>query len=79
MIDQIRVIDRNQEIPLEGPFTDLLWSDPDDVGTWSPNSRGAGWLFGDKVTKIFNQINGLSLIIRAHQLVDEGYQYWFDK
>jgi len=29
------------------------------------------------VTKEFNYINGLQLIARAHQLVQEGYQYWF--
>ncbi len=28
-LDQIRVLDRFQEIPHEGPLTDLLWSDPD--------------------------------------------------
>jgi diadenosine tetraphosphatase ApaH/serine/threonine PP2A family protein phosphatase len=26
---QIRVIDRKQEVPHEGPMCDLLWSDPD--------------------------------------------------
>lgn len=35
------------------------------------------WLFGSQVTKEFNEINGLSLIARAHQLVTDGYQYWF--
>jgi diadenosine tetraphosphatase ApaH/serine/threonine PP2A family protein phosphatase len=30
-IDQIRLIERNGEIPSEGPFCDLMWSDPDDV------------------------------------------------
>ncbi|KAL4461075.1 hypothetical protein ABPG74_016547 [Tetrahymena malaccensis] len=78
-VDQIRVIHRKQEIPLEGPFTDLLWSDPDDVGSWAMNSRGAGWLFGDKVTSDFNHINGFQLICRAHQLAHEGYQYWFNE
>lgn len=29
-INQIRVIDRKQEVPHEGPMCDLLWSDPDD-------------------------------------------------
>lgn len=57
------------EIPFEGPFTDLLWSDPDNVDTFAYSARGAGWLFGAKVTKDFNQINGLELICRAHQLV----------
>ncbi len=42
------------EIPLEGPFTDLLWSDPDHVEGFSYNQRGAGWIFGNKVTKEFN-------------------------
>lgn len=29
---QIRVIDRKQEVPHDGPMCDLLWSDPD--GQW---------------------------------------------
>ncbi len=45
--------------------------------TWIVSNRGAGWLFGSKVTREFNQINGLQLIARAHQLVDEGFIYWF--
>ena len=78
-IDQIRVIDRKQEIPHDGPFCDLMWSDPEEIETWALNSRGAGWLFGSKVTSQFNHLNGLELICRAHQLVQEGYQYWFNK
>lgn len=39
--------------------------------------RGAGWLFGGKVTGEFNHINGLSLVARAHQLAMEGFHYWF--
>jgi len=76
-LDQIRLIDRNQEIPHEGPFCDLMWSDPDDIETWAVSQRGAGYLFGSKVTSQFNHINGLQLICRAHQLVNEGHKYMF--
>ena len=76
-IDQIRTLERNIEIPHEGPFCDLMWSDPENIETFVMSNRGAGWLFGSQVTKEFNEINGLSLIARAHQLVQEGYQYWF--
>lgn len=33
--------------------TDLMWSDPEEIegGTWSVSPRGAGWLFGAKVTQ----------------------------
>jgi len=76
-LDQIRVIDRKIEIPHEGPFCDLMWSDPEDIDTWAFNTRGAGWLFGSKVTKEFTHLNDLELICRAHQLVMEGYKFWF--
>ena len=65
-IDQMRLIERNQEIPHEGPFADMMWSDPDDLLTWKMSPRGAGWLFGSKVVTQFNQLNGLELICRAH-------------
>ena len=76
-IDQVRLIDRGMEIPHEGPFCDLMWSDPEDIETWAMSPRGAGWLFGSKVTTEFNHINDLSLIARAHQLVMDGYKFWF--
>ncbi|CDU25550.1 probable serine/threonine protein phosphatase ppe1 [Sporisorium scitamineum] len=77
-LDQIRIIARAQEVPHEGAFCDLMWSDPDDIDTWRVSPRGAGWLFGGAVTKEFNHVNGLSLIARAHQLVQEGYKLMHD-
>jgi serine/threonine-protein phosphatase 6 catalytic subunit len=65
-IDQIRTIKRNIEIPHDGAFCDLMWSDPDDIETWATSNRGAGWLFGSEVTREFNMINNLDLIARAH-------------
>ncbi|KAK1324495.1 Phytochrome-associated serine/threonine-protein phosphatase 1 [Acorus calamus] len=76
-VDQIRVIERNCEIPHEGPFCDLMWSDPEEIETWAVSPRGAGWLFGSRVTSEFNHINSLDLVCRAHQLVQEGLKYMF--
>ncbi len=67
-IDQMRVIDRLREVPHEGPFSDLMWSDPDHIETWAASTRGAGWLFGSKVLKQFLEINDLDLVVRAHQI-----------
>ncbi|EIE79434.1 serine/threonine-protein phosphatase ppe1 [Rhizopus delemar RA 99-880] len=54
-LDQMRTIHRLQEIPHEGSFCDLMWSDPEDIDTWSVSPRGAGWLFGSKVTSEVNE------------------------
>jgi len=78
-LDQIRTIQRNQEIPHEGSFCDLVWSDPEEIETWQVSPRGAGWLFGSRATAEFAKINRLELICRAHQLVQEGYKYMFDQ
>jgi len=77
-IDEINKFNRKKEI--KGKMSDLLWSDPDDtIEDWGVNNRGAGYLFGSNVVKQFNQINYLSCILRAHQMVDAGYYYMFDK
>lgn len=57
-LTQVRTIDRICEIPHEGPFCDLVWSDPEEIDSWAVSPRGAGWLFGNKVVSEFNQING---------------------
>lgn len=79
-IDQIRAIDRQQEIPHQGAFCDLVWSDPEDIQEpWQVSPRGAGFLFGARVTDEFNYVNKLGLIARAHQLVMQGKKYHFNK
>jgi len=78
-IDQIRLIDRKQEVPHDGPMCDLLWSDPEEQNGWALSPRGAGFLFGEEVVTQFNQANSVDLIARAHQLVMEGYKYMFSE
>lgn len=77
-LDQIRTIDRKQEVPHDGAMCDLLWSDPEEIDGWGLSPRGAGFLFGGDVVQSFNATNGLNLIARAHQLVMEGYKLMFN-
>jgi serine/threonine-protein phosphatase 4 catalytic subunit len=78
-LDQIRTIDRKQEIPHDGSMCDLMWSDPEDIDGWGLSPRGAGYLFGGDITAQFNEANKIELIARAHQLVMEGYKYMFNE
>ncbi|KQJ89701.1 serine/threonine-protein phosphatase PP-X isozyme 2 [Brachypodium distachyon] len=78
-LDQIRVIDRKQEVPHDGAMCDLLWSDPEDaVDGWGLSPRGAGYLFGGNIVTSFNHSNNIDYICRAHQLVMEGFKWMFN-
>lgn len=76
-IDEIRRLDRKQEVPHEGVMCDFLWLDPEDVAAWAVLPRGAGFLFGENEVRKFSQKNDILLIARAHQLVMEGYKEMF--
>lgn len=49
-----------------------------DIVGWGLSPRGAGFLFGADIVKIFTRNNDIDLIARAHQLVMEGYKLMFD-
>jgi len=78
-LDQVRIINRKQEVPHDGAMCDLLWSDPEEIAGWGLSPRGAGYLFGGDVVAQFNKLNGLKVIARAHQLVMEGYKPMFNE
>ena len=56
---------------------ELLWSDPDDIPDWESNPRGAGVIFGNGLVDKFLQLNNMNFIVRAHQLIMEGYKLHF--
>jgi serine/threonine-protein phosphatase 4 catalytic subunit len=49
-----------------------------EIDGWGLSPRGAGYLFGGDVVQTFNNMNKLTLIARAHQLVMEGYKPMFN-
>ena len=74
-LDNIKMLDRMQETPQEGPMCDLLWSDPEDRFGWGMSPRGAGYIFGHDISEQFNHTNKLNMISRAHQLQMNGYSW----
>jgi len=71
-------IDRNCEPPDEGLMTEMLWSDPSTTPGRSPSKRGVACSFGPDVTKQFLAVNKLDMIIRSHEMKEEGYEIEHD-
>lgn len=78
-LDEIRSLDRKQEVPHDGAMCDLMWSDPEEIEGWALSPRGAGYLFGIDVAAQFCSTNDVDLIARAHQLVMEGHKLMFNQ
>lgn len=76
-MEQIRSIMRPMDVPEAGLVCDLLWSDPDkDVQGWGENERGVSFTFGSDVVGGFLKRQELDLICRAHQVVEDGYEFF---
>ena len=54
-------------------MSDLLWSDPQPFPGRAPSKRGVGQSFGPDITRAFLEGNDLALLIRSHEVKDEGY------
>eukprot|EP01126_Amoeba_proteus_P026934 TRINITY_DN2666_c1_g1_i1.p1 TRINITY_DN2666_c1_g1~~TRINITY_DN2666_c1_g1_i1.p1 ORF type:complete len:275 (+),score=55.32 TRINITY_DN2666_c1_g1_i1:412-1236(+) len=84
LLSDIQALNRKIELPkpqlcktrdlkiLEG----LLWSDPvETTDQWEESKRGCGIFWGKNVTKEFLKINQLQMIIRSHQLCNNGHKF----
>lgn len=68
---------RPSDVPDTGLLCDLLWSDPDkDVQGWAESERGVSYVFGPEIVTVFLKKHELDLICRAHQVVEDGYEFF---
>lgn len=75
--ETVNRIQRPTEVPDEGLLCDLLWSDPDQrITGWADNDRGVSFTFGADVVSEFLEKNDLDLVVRAHQVVEDGYEFF---
>ena len=64
-------------MPEDGLVCDLLWSDPEpDITGWAENDRGVSYVFGPDIVTDFLDKNDFDLVVRAHQVVEDGYEFF---
>nr|POF12172.1 serine/threonine-protein phosphatase pp1 isozyme 4 [Quercus suber] len=79
-LDQIRNLTRPTDVPDSGLLCDLLWSDPGrDVKGWGMNDRGVSYTFGPDRVSDFLMKNDMDLVCRAHQVVEDGYEFFAER
>ncbi|XP_031406665.1 serine/threonine-protein phosphatase PP1 isozyme 3-like isoform X1 [Punica granatum] len=79
-LNQIRNLRRPTDVPESGLLCDLLWSDPsNDIEGWGPNERGVSCTFGPDRVRAFLREFDLDLICRAHQVVEDGYEFFANR
>lgn len=80
-MDQIRRVVRPIDVPDTGIICDLLWADPDnETAGWAENhDRGISFVFGQDVVTSFLRKQDLDLMCRAHQVVEDGYEFMFKR
>jgi len=72
-LEELRKINRFKE-PDSGLMAEMLWSDPQKETGWGTSKRGIGASFGPDVTRRFLEDNHLDLVVRSHELKEEGYE-----
>jgi serine/threonine-protein phosphatase PP1 catalytic subunit len=77
-VNQIKNIIRPTDVPEYGMLCDILWSDPDNNAEdyFGYNERGISVTFSKKLLQRFLSDNNLELLCRAHQVVEEGYEFF---
>lgn len=81
-LNQIRNIPRPLSIPSQGLMCDLLWSDPTNniqIQQFQFNhDRGTSVYYGAGAVFDFCQRFEFDVIVRAHEVIDEGYRLMFN-
>jgi serine/threonine-protein phosphatase PP1 catalytic subunit len=88
-LKQINKLDRPTVIPDYGIMCDLLWADPAHnkspqvlnlvPNKWGRNERGSSYVFSEEVVQEFQEKHGLDLIVRGHQVMEDGYGFFAER
>ena len=65
------------DVPDVGLICDFLWADPDACTQgWAESERGVSYTFGSDVVSKFLEDHDFDLMVRAHQVVEDGYEFF---
>ncbi|KAI6172453.1 Serine/threonine-protein phosphatase [Aphelenchoides besseyi] len=85
-IEQLLNLPRPIDPSEAGLHIDLLWSDPDPAmpcggkdALWGPSTRGISSHFNSAAVIEACRLLGLDLIVRAHQVVQDGYEFFANR
>lgn len=80
-LSKIEEIKRPAIVPDKGLLCDILWSDPEYelASGWGLNDRGVSYIFAEDVVHAFLEDLDLDLVCRAHQVVEDGYEFFADR
>lgn len=68
--ESYRMTDAHTDELLKG----FLWSDPEEITGIEESKRRAGVVFGMDIVGQFLEGNGLDLLVRSHQAIENGYK-----
>uniref|UniRef100_A0A0K0F5Q6 Serine/threonine-protein phosphatase n=1 Tax=Strongyloides venezuelensis TaxID=75913 RepID=A0A0K0F5Q6_STRVS len=78
--EQFDQIERPCDIPDLGLMADLTWADPDpNIDQYDESPRGAARVFGSTALKQFMNTLQIDLVVRAHQMIQDGFEFFGDK
>ncbi|WFD30500.1 protein-serine/threonine phosphatase [Malassezia sp. CBS 17886] len=74
-LEDIRKLDRfaKKQPGQEGLMMELLWSDPQTAPGRGPSKRGVGLGFGPDITRAWCEQNGVTAVLRSHEVRQGGY------
>ncbi|XP_034478236.1 serine/threonine-protein phosphatase PP1 isoform X1 [Drosophila innubila] len=79
-LQQIRELTRPTDVPESGLLCDLLWADLNRTSYgWGANDRGVSISFAEDIVSRFLEANDFDLICRAHEVVEDGYEFFADR
>ena len=85
-MEQIRRIMRPTDVPDQGLLCDLLWANPNsEINGWGENyytrvdqfePKPRSFTFGPEIVSKFLAKHDFDLIVRGHQFVEDGYEFF---